>query len=144
MDPLDRFFGTLRTASTALSAERVRMGVIAENIAGSQITRTAEGGPYRRKVVVFEPLMRQGPTGPVPGGVRAARIEYDNVSQFVEINDPGHPDADPVTGDVLMPNVNALSEMTDMIGAMRAYEANLATQDGFVRQAQRTLELLRS
>jgi flagellar basal-body rod protein FlgC len=144
MESIDRFFGTLRTAATALSAERVRMGVIAENIAGAQVTRTPEGGPYRRKLVVFEPLLRQGQQGPEVRGVRAARIENDTNSQFVEIYDPGHPDADPDSGKVLMPNVNTLSEMADLITSMRAYEANLATQEGFVRLAQRALEFARS
>lgn len=139
MNGIDRFFQSLRTASSGLAAERVRMNVISENIAGAQVTRTPGGGPYRRKVVVFEPL-----TGPSGGrGVRAARIEHDNNSEFIEIFEPGHPDADPETGRVLMPNVNTLREMADMITAMRAYEANLNVQEGFVRAATRALEIAR-
>ncbi len=144
MSGLDSFFSTLRTAATGLSAERVRMNTIAENIAGAQVTRTPEGGPYRRKSVVFEPLLQSGPNGQMQvRGVSAARIEYDTSSEFVEIYDPGHPDADPLTGKVLMPNVNSLSEMADLITSMRAYEANLAVQEGFLRSAERALELAR-
>ncbi len=138
MNGIDRFFQSLRTASSGLAAERVRMNVISENLAGAQVTSTPEGGPYRRKVVVFEPL-----TGPNGGrGVRAARIESDNNSQFIEIYEPGHPDADE-NGRVLMPNVNTLREMADMITAMRAYEANLNVQEGFVRSATRALDIAR-
>ena len=144
MSGLDSFFTTLRTASTGLSAERVRMNVIAENIAGAQVTRTPEGGPYRRKHVVFEPLVTRGPDGSSRvRGVRAARIEHDDQAEFVEVYDPTHPDADALTGKVLMPNVNTLSEMADLITALRAYEANLAVQEGFVRSAERALQLAR-
>lgn len=144
MSGLDGFFDPLRTASTGLAAERVRMNIIAENIAGAQVTRTPEGGPYRRKNVVFEPLLaRQNDGNWAVRGVNVARVEPDMQSSFVEINAPGHPDADPVTGKVLMPNVNTLSEMADLITSMRAYEANISVQEGFLRSAERSLELAR-
>jgi flagellar basal-body rod protein FlgC len=144
MSGLDSFFTTLRTAASGLSSERVRIDTIAENISGAQVTRTPEGGPYRRKQVVFEPLLTRGPNGQSSvRGVRAARIEYDTQTDFIEVFDPSHVDADPVTGKVLMPNVNTLSEMADLITAMRAYEANLTVQEGFVRSAERALELAR-
>ncbi len=144
MSGLDSFFSPLRTAATGLSAERVRMNVIAENIAGAQVTRTPEGGPYQRKNVIFEPLVRQAPNGSQQvRGVQVARVEPDNVSAYLEIFAPGHPDANPETGKVLMPNVNTLSEMADLITSMRAYEANLTVQEGFIRSAERSLELAR-
>lgn len=144
MTGLDSFFGPLRTAATGLSAERVRMNVIAENIAGAQVTRTPEGGPYARKNVVFEPLVQRDSNGASRiRGVHIARVEADRTSPFVEIFDPSHPDADPETGKVMMPNVNTLSEMADLITSMRAYEANLTVQEGFVEAAERALELAR-
>lgn len=145
MSRLDQLFSTLRTSATGLSAERLRVGVIAENIAGARVTRTPEGGPYRRKVVVFEPLLERAMgrrAGGVGHGVRAARVEPDFVTPFEEVTDPGHPDADE-NGNVRMPNVNPLREMADLIGSMRSYEANLSAQENFLRMAQRALELAR-
>lgn len=143
MGRLDQLFSTLRTSASGLAAERVRVGVIAENIAGARITKTPEGGPYRRKVVVFEPLMRKHGAGESSAvGVRATRIENDTFSPFEDVHDPSHPDADE-NGNVRMPNVNPLKEMADMIGSMRSYEANLSAQENFLRMAQRALDIAR-
>ena len=143
MGRLDQLFSTLRTSASGLAAERVRVGVIAENIAGARITKTPEGGPYRRKVVVFEPLMRKHGVGESSAvGVRATRIENDTNSPFEDVHDPSHPDADE-NGNVRMPNVNPLKEMADMIGSMRSYEANLSAQENFLRMAQRALDIAR-
>ncbi len=143
MSRLDRLFSTMRTSASGLAAERVRVGVIAENIAGARITKTPDGGPYRRKVVVFEPLLRKQLDGAAQAvGVRAVRIENDTTTPFEDVHDPSHPDAD-ADGNVRMPNVNPLKEMTDMIGSMRSYEANLSAQENFLRMAQRALELAR-
>ncbi len=142
MSGIDRLFSTLRTSSTGLSAERVRLGVIAENIAGANITRTPEGGPYRRKMVVFEPLVRQNGRNATVAGVAASRVITDTTTPFEEIHDPGHPDADE-HGNVRMPNVQPLKEMADMIATMRSYEANIGAQDNFLRMAERALEIAR-
>jgi len=139
MNALDNFFSGLRTSATGLSAERIRMNVIAENIAGANITRTPEGGPYTRKQVVFEPLVHDD--GDVRG-VRASSIVPDTVSEFVRVHDPGHEHADG-DGYVTLPNVNSLKEMADLITAMRAYEANLNAQRSFSQMATRALELAR-
>jgi len=77
-------------------------------------------------------------------GVRPAAVELDTSSEFLEQFEPGHPDADPETGMVVYPNVNSLKEMTDLIAALRSYEANLAVQEGFVRTAERALRLAQS
>ncbi|QDU70024.1 flagellar basal body rod protein FlgC [Engelhardtia mirabilis] len=143
MSSIDTLFRGMRSATSGLRAERARMDVIAENLANSQVTSTPEGGPYRRKVVSFEALVSDGPDGnPTVSGVASARVTRDMTTDFETVNIPGHPDAD-ASGMVRMPNVNAVSELADMITAMRAYEANLTSAEGYVRMAQRALELAR-
>ncbi len=143
MEGFEGFFNGMRICASGLSAERARMDVIAENLANARTTRTPEGGPYRRKVVFFEPILRQALGGEEQSlGVRAVRVTQDRATDFERVLDPGHPDAGP-DGIVLYPNVNTVMEMADLITAMRAYEANLTAQENFVRMAERALELLR-
>lgn len=142
MSGTDGFFTGMRIAATGLSAERERMDVIAENLANARTTRTPEGGPYRRKVVLFEPLLADVEGEERTLGVRASRVDVDSSSDFERVLDPGHPDAGP-DGIVLYPNVNTVMEMADLITAMRAYEANLTAQENFTRMAERALDLLR-
>lgn len=142
IDDLFRFPG-MRAATSGLRAERVRMDTIAENLANLQTTSTPEGGPYRRKIVTFEAALGAGENGEsTVTGIGSVNISRDYVTPFESVHIPGHPDADGA-GMVDMPNVNAVSELADMITAMRAYEANLQTAEGFVRMAQRALELAR-
>lgn len=134
-------FSSLRISSTGLSAERARIDVIARNLANARTTRTPDGGPYRRQLVHFEPIlqrMRDGST--VARGVRVAGVTEDVRTPFEEVYDPSHPDADE-HGLVRYPNVEATREMADLITSMRAYEANLEAQRGFVRMAERALQL---
>jgi len=142
MSGTDGFFSGMRIAATGLSAERERMDVIAENLANARTTRTPEGGPYRRKVVLFEPLLVEVEGDERTLGVKASRVDVDSSSDFERVLDPGHPDAGP-DGIVLYPNVNTVMEMADLITAMRAYEANLTAQENFTRMAERALDLLR-
>jgi flagellar basal-body rod protein FlgC len=142
MSGTDGFFSGMRIAATGLSAERERMDVIAENLANARTTRTPEGGPYRRKVVLFEPLLVEVEGEERTLGVSASRVDVDSASDFERVLDPGHPDAGP-DGIVLYPNVNTVMEMADLITAMRAYEANLTAQENFTRMAERALDLLR-
>lgn len=143
MSSLDRLFKGMHISATGLSAERARIDVIAENLANAQTTRTPSGGPYRRRVVVFEPLLQRMMDGSMQSrGVRAARIEPDMTTPFERIHDPGHPDAD-ADGFVEMPNVNTTREMADLMTALRAYEANLTASDSLHRMAERALELAR-
>lgn len=142
MSSLDRLFGSLRIAATGLAAERANINVISENIANARVTRTVEGGPYQRKAIAFEPLLLKDDEGKsYARGVRAANVELDHATEFIEQYEPGHRDADPETGMVVYPNVNSLREMTDLISAMRSYESNLSVQEGFVRAAERALRL---
>ena len=119
------------------------MDVIAENIANANTTRTPEGGPYRRKVVRFEPLLQEFASGRKEvTGVNAAEVLPDYWTPFQVIHDPSHPDAD-AEGFVRLPNINTVIEMADLITAVRAYEANLAVQQNFMQMAERALQLAR-
>jgi len=146
MSGLDKLFSGMRIASTGMMAERKRIDVIAENIANARTTSTPEGGAYRRKVVVFEPLLRELNRGSAIGedviGVVASSVVPDYSSDFQLVRDPGHPDAD-ANGMVAYPNVNTVLEMSDLITALRAYEANITAQENFVRMAERALALAR-
>lgn len=124
-------FNIMNTSASGLTAERLRMDVIADNIANSQTTRTENGGAYRRKMVVFGEekkdfivpmnITKDG-TKSIKGGVKVIKIAEDK-TPFNYVYDPEHPDAD-AKGYVAMPNVNTVKEMVDMITATRAYEAN--------------------
>jgi flagellar basal-body rod protein FlgC len=141
MDGIKRLFSGMHAASTGLSAERMRIDVIARNIANAQTTRTPGGGPFRRQVVYFEPLLqRQADGSQVTAGVHVSGLGEDYTTPFERIYDPSHPDADG-EGFVSMPNVNATREMADLISAVRAYEANLSVQESFIQMAERALRL---
>lgn len=123
-------FNIMNTSASGLTAERLRMDVIADNIANSQTTRTEKGGAYKRKMVVFAenkenfivPMNITKDKLQTKGGVKVVKIAEDN-TPFTMVYDPEHPDAND-KGYVAMPNVNTVKEMVDMITATRAYEAN--------------------
>jgi flagellar basal-body rod protein FlgC len=141
-------FGGLEISASALTAERLRMDVVAENLANAQTTRGADGQPYRRKEVVLQE--RPGSFGASlsaamsksnGGGVEVAAVVEDQ-TPLKRVYDPGHPDAD-ADGYVAMPNVDTVTEMVDLIGAQRAYEANVTAMQAAKQMFARTLELLR-
>lgn len=147
-------FSSINTAATGLSAERMRLDVISDNIANANTTRTAEGGPYRKSRVVFRPIVDQPywrtPFLPekldngIGQGVRVSKIEKDMDSELRLVYDPTHPDAiktGPQKGYVEYPNVNIVNEMVDMISATRAYEANVAIMDGSKSMFQKALQI---
>ena len=144
MDGTNGFFTGMRICASGLTAERERMDVIAENLANARTTRTPDGGPYRRKIVLFEPILQEFENEDEERslGVKATRIGVDRATDFERVLEPGHPDAGP-DGMVVYPNVNTVMEMADLITSMRAYEANLTAQENFVRMAERALDLLR-
>lgn len=123
-DPID-------LSASALSAQRKRMDIIAQNIANAETTRTPEGGPYRRQQVVF--------TLTEEGGVETTEVLQDPRPPRL-VYQPGHPDAD-AAGYVALPNVNLVEEMVDMISAMRSYEANVTAINAAKTMAQRALDL---
>ena len=144
-------FDAMDIAGSALSAERLRMDVTAENLANANTTRGADGGAYRRKTVVLQQQAPQGSFGSTlaaemrrgdkPGGVQVAAIAEDTTPNR-RVYDPGHPDADQ-QGYVEMPNVDSVSEMVDLISASRAYEANVTAMQAAKTLFTKTLELLR-
>ncbi len=136
-------FGALNIAASGLSAERLRMEVVANNIANASATRTPEGGPYRRRDVVFETVLDgvQSNGDQKLGGVRVAGLVADP-SELPRVFQPGHPDADG-EGFVSMPNVQLPVEMVNLITASRAYEANLRVAQSFLELSQSALALTR-
>jgi flagellar basal-body rod protein FlgC len=145
-------FNSLGISASALSAERVRMDVTAENLANAQTTRTEAGGPYKRKEVVLESAGRGGfaqalagaqgsASGGPAGGVKVASITEDSAPDRL-VYDPSHPDAN-ADGYVAMPNVNPVTEMVDLITASRSYEANVTAMQTAKQMFNKTLDLLR-
>ena len=143
-------FEILKTAGSALTAQRLRMDVISSNLANAEATSTPEGGPYKRERVVFAPLMRDsldklGPFngsiagGATPGGVEVKAIVQDGDEPRM-VYDPTHPDAND-EGFVAFPNVDLVTEMTDMLSASRSYEANITILNVAKNMAQRALDL---
>lgn len=123
--------------ASALLAQRRRMEVLAENLANINTTRTPEGGPWRRRDVVFQ-------AEPVEGeamGVRVVGVVLDNRRPFRLVYDPGHPDADE-NGFVRLPNVDLMEEMANMLLATRSYEAALKVVSTAEEMALRTIDIL--
>ena len=146
-------FDSFNISATGLTSQRLRMDLISNNIANANTTRTPEGGPYRRKRAIFAPIdIRPSYKSPlVPEridhgagkGVRIVKIE-DDQSPFRLVYDPTHPDAikvGPKTGYVEQPNINIVTEMTDLISASRSYEANVQMINNEKSMFNRALEI---
>ena len=140
---------SLEISASGLTAERVRMDVISNNLANINTTRTAAGTPYRRQRVVFAAAggedggfaaTLRAAGGQNGGGVRVASIEPD-MSDFRRVRDPGHPDADKKTGYVLLPNVEPVMEMVDLITATRAYDAGVTAIGAAKQMEQHAIEI---
>ncbi|MGE5652635.1 MAG: flagellar basal body rod protein FlgC [Bacillota bacterium] len=141
-------FRSLITGASGLTAQRLRMDVISNNLANINTTRTENGEAYRRQVVLFaerqpalEEAMQSADGSPmrVGRGVRVTAIAPDQ-SDFRRVYEPGHPDADQ-DGYVNYPNVNPVTEMVDMISASRAYEANVTVVNAAKSMAAKALEI---
>ncbi len=145
------YFGALDISASALTAQRLRMDTISQNIANVNTTRTENGTPYRRRLVVFEETSQGIPFSEylsassrerfLAKGVKVSRIVEDT-SPFKRVYDPGHPDAD-AEGYVEMPNVDVVTEMVNMISATRAYEANVTVINTTKNLAMKALEISR-
>ena len=144
-------FDALGISGSGLTAQRLRMDVTAENLANAQSTKDANGQPYRRKEVVLQEAASSGfgaalqnaqaGSSPAGAGVQVAGIVADP-NPGRRVYDPSHPDADR-QGYVTMPNVNPVTEMTDLIDASRAYEANVTAMQSAKQMFSKTLDLLR-
>ncbi|HMV36523.1 MAG: flagellar basal body rod protein FlgC [Turneriella sp.] len=151
-------FESINIASSGLSAQRLKMDVISNNIANASTTRTNEGdGPYRKRRVVMQPINTRTrwkspvyPFGLRAGdgeGVRVLKIERDETSPVRMVFDPSHPDAikvGPKKGYVEYPNVDIVSEMVDMIAASRSYEANSQVIQGAKSMFQSAMQIGRA
>lgn len=140
--------GSIEIAASGMSAQRRRLEVIASNLANARTTRTADGGPYRKRTIIFRTLEIEHGAGSFASqlnrhlnGVEVSEIIQDSSPPQREFN-PTHPDAD-ADGYVHMPNINAVDEMINMIGAARSYEANLEVLKTTKRMAAASLELIR-
>jgi flagellar basal-body rod protein FlgC len=147
------FYTSIEVSATGLSAERLAMDTIANNIANVNTTRTAEGGPFKRQLVVF--AQKNEPTSAAAGaagdandparsraGVDVVGIVKDQSPDRL-VYDPSHPDADP-QGYVHMPNIEIVKEMVDMMAASRAYEANVTAIQEARSMGTATLGLLKA
>ena len=145
-------FGGMEISASALTAQRLRMNVTAENLANAETTKGADGQPYRRKEVVLQSVGAQnsfgsqlsaamGSSGVAPGGVQATQIAEDPTNGKL-VYDPSHPDAN-AQGYVRMPNVDTVTEMTDLIDAQRSYEANVTAMSAAKQMFSKTLDILR-
>jgi flagellar basal-body rod protein FlgC len=129
--------------ASGLTAQRARAELSSSNLANSQTTRTEQGGPYRRKDVVFETTQFQESLGmALSGGVEGVEVSQvvEDPRPFDKRFEPGHPDAD-ADGYVLYPNVNPLDEMANLVEASRSYEANLGAIAVIKAMINRTLEI---
>ncbi|WP_296972494.1 flagellar basal body rod protein FlgC [Tepidanaerobacter sp. EBM-38] len=138
------FFNSLDVSASGLTAQRLRLDTISNNIANANTTRTEEGGPFQRERVVFQE--RNTATSfsnylnqQKPAGVKVVAIEKDT-APFKALYDPTHPDADP-SGYVMLPNVNIVTEMVDMISAARSYEANVTAINSAKSMMSKALEI---
>ena len=143
-------FNAINISASGLTAERLRMDVVSKNIANADTTSTVNGGPYRRQVVVFKSQDHSSFSQVLNNvvndvsqkklkGVEVVGIRNDN-SPFKQVYDPGHPDANE-EGYVLMPNVEIVTEMANLISASRAYEANITAMNATKSMALKALEI---
>jgi flagellar basal-body rod protein FlgC len=142
-------FSTLSISASGMSAERQRAEVLVENIANADTTRTAEGGPYRRKDVVFASQDLSSPFSSFMESSSGGQVSGVGVDQIVEDTGepdrrymPGHPDADK-DGYVAFPRVNPAEDMVDLLGASRSYQANVSAISAVKDMIQRSIDLFR-
>lgn len=137
------FFGSMEISASGLEAQRIRMNTIAGNLANANTTRTEQGGPYRRKDVVF----KSGPDsafGKIMEGKQADAVTVEKIvedqSPLRKVYDPGHPDAG-ADGYVSLPNVSVPMEMVNLISATRSYQANITAVNAAKSMAVKALEI---
>lgn len=144
------FMDSLNISASGMTAERLRMDVIANNLANVNTTRTPGGGPFRRKDVIFAPagqsfsdslssMMGDSSDSASLKGVQVQGIVPDQ-SPMKKVYEPGHPDAD-AQGYVTMPNIDTVTEMVDMMSATRAYEADVSAVDAIKGMAQKAMDI---
>lgn len=141
---MDDFLTSFRVSASGLAAQRLRLNLIAENVANAQTTRTREGGPYQRRDPIFsakpfDETLTDEITAAGSTGVTVDRIEADRAPPRMQY-DPSHPDANP-DGFVAMPNIDVVTEMVNMMSASRSYESNVAVLNATKAMALKALEI---
>ncbi|MGI8741733.1 MAG: flagellar basal body rod protein FlgC [Bryobacteraceae bacterium] len=142
-------FSVLSVSASGMSAQRSRAELLVENLANSETTRTPDGGPYRRKDVVFTSEPQSSPfsalfqteTGSGVTGVQVSDVIQDN-SEPLKRYLPGHPDAD-ASGYVAFPRINPAEDMADLISASRGYQGNIAAMNAIKDMIHRSIDLMR-
>lgn len=137
------FLRSLDISASGMTAQRMRLDIVSENIANKDTTRTANGGAYRKKSVVFQDILRQAGAGKQKGGVMVSEIIEDNITPMQMVYNPGHPDAD-ADGYVEMPNVDSLKETVDAMSASRSYDANVTAFNIMKQMASKGLDIGRN
>lgn len=144
-------FGSFETNASGMTAERFRMDIISQNLANATTTRTEDGSAYRRKIVTFTEkdtspshtfrnVLENSRSKYSGRGVKVDTVSEDYANEMVKTYDPSHPDADE-DGYVTYPNVNTVTEMTDLIDASRGYEANVTAFNTSKSIAMKGLEI---
>ncbi|MCT4688219.1 flagellar basal body rod protein FlgC [Vallitalea sp.] len=141
------FFNSMNVSATGLTAQRLRMDIISQNIANINTTKTKDGGPYKRKVLLFEEqksnnfssILNDSIDNYTASGVKVSKI-IEDTKPLKRVYNPNHPEADK-DGYVLMPNVNTVEEMVNMISANRSYEANVTAMNATKSMAMKSLEI---
>ena len=146
-------FKSFGVNASGMTAERYRMDVISQNVANANTTRTEDGTPYRRKIVTFTEktdnpmsfgtIFKRSRGMDIGDGVKVSSMSEDYVEDMKMVYDPSHPDADE-NGYVTYPNVNIVTEMTNMIDSQRAYEANATAFNASKSIAQTGLDIGRN
>lgn len=141
------FLKIMQISGTGLAAQRAKINAVTDNLANAETTRTEAGGPYRRKMVVFEEAAAREDFKATlsnqenqPTGVAVSEIVRAQEDTRL-VHNPSHPDADPETGYVTMPNINTLTEIADMMVARRAYDANVTAMSNTKSMILKALEI---
>lgn len=141
-------FNAMNVSASGMTAQRVRMDIVSQNIANVSTTRDADGNVYSRQLVVFgeknttpfASVLSKTIGNNCASGVKVTQIVEDTESEYKQVYDPSHPDADE-NGYVTYSNVNTVTEMTDLIDASRAYEANITAFNAAKSMALKGLEV---
>ncbi|MEO8096864.1 MAG: flagellar basal body rod protein FlgC [Acidobacteriota bacterium] len=139
-------FSSLQVSASGMAAQRLRAELLVENMANAETTRTPQGGPYRRKDVVFAPDTQTSPFSAVfqrelGQGVRVADVVVDDRAPDMRYL-PGHPDAD-ANGYVAFPKLNPAEEMVDLLNASRSYQGNVAAMSAVKDMINRSIDIMR-
>ncbi|MBE5934342.1 MAG: flagellar basal body rod protein FlgC [Lachnospiraceae bacterium] len=141
------FMGSMTTSATGMTAQQLRTDLISQNLANVNTTRDENGEPYRRKIAVFKEKTNNGfgsvlnrALGTSGEGVKVSMVAEDMETDMKMVYDPSHPDAD-ANGYVTYPNVDTVTEMTNMIDATRSYEANVTAFNASKQMLLKTLEI---